>query len=196
MVRAMFGFWKTSCPLPFLYFLEVPQKISSESTEFFTVELGRFRGELEEFGGRAITDDALRDAIRLFNADRDLLRRLSALRVTAGVPASLVQEATLSSMILPKQQHLELMQAAQAEAQTAPAADGLPLFLSAGGHVSRDIPRLANAARREHPGLDIELLPPVGEYPRFRSMVRDIARSAIAEDYDAAEALQSAVNGA
>lgn len=71
----------------------------------------------------------------------------------------------------------------------------LPLFLSAGGHVSRDIPRLANAARREHPQLEIELLPPVGEYPLFRSMVRDIARSAIAEDYDAAEALQKAVNG-
>jgi sirohydrochlorin cobaltochelatase len=71
----------------------------------------------------------------------------------------------------------------------------LPLFLSAGGHVSRDIPRLANAARREHPDLEIELLPPVGEYPRFRAMVRDIARSAITEEYDAAEALQNAVNG-
>ena len=72
----------------------------------------------------------------------------------------------------------------------------LPLFLSAGGHVSRDIPRLANAARREHPQLDIELLPPIGEYPLFRSMVRDIARSAISEDYDADGALQTAVNGA
>jgi sirohydrochlorin cobaltochelatase len=72
----------------------------------------------------------------------------------------------------------------------------LPLFLSAGGHVSRDIPRLANAARREYPQLEIELLPPVGEYPLFCSMVRDIARSAIAEEYDAVEALQTAVNGA
>ncbi len=53
MVRAMFGFWQTSSPLPFLYFLEVPQKISPESTEFFTVELRRFREALEAFGGNA-----------------------------------------------------------------------------------------------------------------------------------------------
>jgi sirohydrochlorin cobaltochelatase len=72
----------------------------------------------------------------------------------------------------------------------------LPLFLSAGGHVSRDIPRLVNRARREHPRLEIELLPPVGEYPLFRSMVREIASSAIKENYDDAEAFQEAVNGA
>jgi sirohydrochlorin cobaltochelatase len=71
----------------------------------------------------------------------------------------------------------------------------LPLFLSAGGHVSRDIPRLANAARREHPHLEIELLPPVGEYPLFSAMVREIARSAIREVHDD-EAPQAAVNGA
>jgi hypothetical protein len=35
----------------------------------------------------------------------------------------------------------------------------LPLFLSAGGHVSRDIPRMVDSAKIRLPELDIELLP-------------------------------------
>jgi benzoyl-CoA reductase subunit C len=142
MVRAMFGFWKTHSSLPFVYFLEVPQKISPESTEFFTAELGRFRAALEEFAGRPLADDALRDAIRLFNSDRELLRRLSELRVTGGVSGSLVQDATLSAMVLPKEQHVELMRATLAEAPVQGPADGLPLLLSASMLDESDFVRL------------------------------------------------------
>ena len=142
MVRALFGFWQTDFSLPFLYFLEVPQKISSKGVDFFTVELGRFRKALEDFAGHPIGDDALRETIRLFNADRELLRQLSALRATAGLPASLVQDAVLSSMVLPKEQHSELMKAALAEAPVAPRADGVPLFLSASMLDESDFVRL------------------------------------------------------
>jgi sirohydrochlorin cobaltochelatase len=55
----------------------------------------------------------------------------------------------------------------------------LPLFLSAGGHVSRDIPRLVDSAKVRFPELDIELLPPIGEYRSFAALVHWIARSAL-----------------
>jgi sirohydrochlorin cobaltochelatase len=55
----------------------------------------------------------------------------------------------------------------------------LPLFLSAGGHVSKDIPRLVDSAKSRFPELDIELLPPIGEYRSFGSLVSWIARSAL-----------------
>lgn len=55
----------------------------------------------------------------------------------------------------------------------------LPLFLSAGGHVSRDIPVMVDAVRERFPGIEIEILPPVGTHPSFGRMVRDIARSAV-----------------
>jgi benzoyl-CoA reductase subunit C len=142
MVRAMFGFWQTDFSLPFLYFLEVPQRIGPEGTDFFTVELGRFRKALEDFGGHPIADDTLREAIRLFNADRGLLREFSVLRATAGLPASLVQDAVLSSMVLPKERHLELTKAALAEAPMMPSANGLPLFLSASMLDESDFVRL------------------------------------------------------
>jgi sirohydrochlorin cobaltochelatase len=55
----------------------------------------------------------------------------------------------------------------------------LPLFLSAGGHVSREIPRLIDSAKIRFPELDIELLPPIGEYRSFAALVHWIARSAL-----------------
>jgi sirohydrochlorin cobaltochelatase len=55
----------------------------------------------------------------------------------------------------------------------------LPLFLSAGGHVSRDIPSMVDSARIRFPDLEIELLPPIGEYRSFGSLVSWIARSAL-----------------
>ena len=53
----------------------------------------------------------------------------------------------------------------------------LPLFLAAGGHVARDIPVQAEEVRRRH-GLQVEILPPVGEDPRFAALVEAIAREA------------------
>lgn len=55
----------------------------------------------------------------------------------------------------------------------------LPLFISAGGHVERDIPEQASGIEREHPALAVELLPAVGEDPKFRAMLRDLALRAV-----------------
>jgi sirohydrochlorin cobaltochelatase len=50
----------------------------------------------------------------------------------------------------------------------------LPLFLSSGGHVTRDLPRLCDEVRRAYPDVEVELLPPLGEHPDFRRAVREI----------------------
>ena len=51
----------------------------------------------------------------------------------------------------------------------------LPLFLSAGGHVLNDIPPQVEAARSRHPEIEITVLPPIGENPRFAALLREIA---------------------
>jgi sirohydrochlorin cobaltochelatase len=55
----------------------------------------------------------------------------------------------------------------------------LPLFLSAGGHVSRDIPRLVHGARLRFPDMEIDLLSPIGEHPSFSALVGWVARTAL-----------------
>jgi sirohydrochlorin cobaltochelatase len=54
----------------------------------------------------------------------------------------------------------------------------LPLFLSAGAHVAQDIPAQVAEARGHHPGLQIEVLQPIGEHPRFAALLREVAREA------------------
>ncbi len=51
----------------------------------------------------------------------------------------------------------------------------LPLFLASEGHVNRDIRPLVEQIRTSFSTLEVELLPPLGEQPRFREMLRDIA---------------------
>jgi len=57
----------------------------------------------------------------------------------------------------------------------------LPMFFSAGGHVSRDIPRYVDDARSRFPEAEIELLSPVGEHPAFGDLVARIARTALGD---------------
>ena len=53
----------------------------------------------------------------------------------------------------------------------------LPLFMAAGAHVATDIPAQAQRARSR--GLDVEVLPPIGEHPRFVALLRELAADAM-----------------
>ncbi len=52
----------------------------------------------------------------------------------------------------------------------------LPLFLSAGAHVARDIPAQADEVRARFPRLKVEVLPPIGEDPRFVALLKQLIR--------------------
>ncbi len=69
----------------------------------------------------------------------------------------------------------------------------LPMFFSAGGHVSRDIPRLVDEAKSHFPALKIELLRPIGEHPSFADLVGQIARSALGGVVDGDPLSKSAI---
>ena len=81
-----------------------------------------------------------------------------AARAAAAHPAAAVQLG-----------FLELMAPSIADAGAALAAAGcaevdvLPLFLGAGGHVRRDLPRIVEALGADHPAVRWRLRPAVGE---------------------------------
>jgi sirohydrochlorin cobaltochelatase len=54
----------------------------------------------------------------------------------------------------------------------------LPLFFSAGAHVAKDIPHQVAAAALCFPQLEIDVLPPVGEHPRLKGVLKEIAEEA------------------
>lgn len=55
----------------------------------------------------------------------------------------------------------------------------LPLFMSAGGHVSADIPRQAAEALEVYCDMTVQILPPIGEHPLVAEALRAIAREAL-----------------
>jgi sirohydrochlorin cobaltochelatase len=50
----------------------------------------------------------------------------------------------------------------------------VPLFLAAGAHLTEDIPAQVTEAKRRFPQLQIELLPPIGEHPRVKTVFQEI----------------------
>lgn len=50
-----------------------------------------------------------------------------------------------------------------------------PLFLTIEGHVTKDILPLLDEVRSAFPAVEIELLPPLGQQPMFRDMLRSLA---------------------
>ena len=53
----------------------------------------------------------------------------------------------------------------------------VPVFLGQGGHVRKDLPRLADALRARYPGITVEVRPAIGEDP---DVLASIARAALA----------------
>jgi len=74
------------------------------------------------------------------------------------------------------------------DAVTSAAEEGfrrisiLPLFISAGGHVARDVPQQAAQAQQHWPDLEISILPRIGEDDRFIELVGQLVLEALAED--------------
>ena len=77
--------------------------------------------------------------------------------------------------------YLELCTPSLTEAAADLAAAGVrhlrvfPLFLGVGKHAREDLPELIESLQAAHPGLEIELLPAVGENPLLIALMADIA---------------------
>jgi len=52
-----------------------------------------------------------------------------------------------------------------------------PLFLGVGKHAREDLPGLVAQLRALHPGVPVELMPAVGEYPQLTALMAEIALS-------------------
>ncbi len=81
--------------------------------------------------------------------------------------------------------YLEFMAPALAEAGAELVADGcrqvavLPLFLGAGGHVRKDLPRLVADLEQQHPAVRFTLCHAVGEHDAVVAAMAEVASLAL-----------------
>lgn len=75
--RMVLGIWKHAKPLPLMDNFRLPKQVERPSAHKYLVgEISRFKKLLEDFRGSEITDEELWQSIRLYNSNRELLRRL------------------------------------------------------------------------------------------------------------------------
>jgi benzoyl-CoA reductase subunit C len=122
VIRNLSGMWKTLFPEVYSKYFDVPQTYEDEvGGRFYTNEMAEFRKDLEEIGGRKITDEDLHKSIEVYNENRRLIRELYDVRAKTPwkTPASEVYLVVRAGLVLPVEEHNELvaqyMQAAQKE---------------------------------------------------------------------------------
>ncbi|MBW2091903.1 MAG: 2-hydroxyacyl-CoA dehydratase, partial [Deltaproteobacteria bacterium] len=79
-VQHLSSIWEYYLKPDLYYFLNVPHMMQPSSFEFFKSELESFKKSLETYAGKELTDQSLKEAIKLHNHNRALLRDLNALR--------------------------------------------------------------------------------------------------------------------
>jgi benzoyl-CoA reductase subunit C len=96
----------------FFFHFAVPHKFTDYTVKWFVDEIRRLKEAVEGHFGVSITDDKLREIIRLFNKSRDLLEQLDGLRI-ADNPSITGTEALaviLAGTTMPRGEYVGLLE--------------------------------------------------------------------------------------
>lgn len=111
-VTFLYQTFKRHNPYPFIDYINAPWKRSDNTISFFAKELGRIKKNLEAFTGKEISEDSLLNAIKIYNRNRELLRKVYELRKaeTPPISGSEAIDVVMSSFLLDKEEHSELLE--------------------------------------------------------------------------------------
>ena len=107
----MYDLWRHHVKLPYTHLINTPHTNTEKAHNFFYDELVRFKESLQNAFEISISDQSLRKAIRVYNENRTLLKKVYDLRrknppLISGVEAL---EIVLSSMLTHKERHNKLL---------------------------------------------------------------------------------------
>jgi bzd-type benzoyl-CoA reductase N subunit len=116
-VRRIYDNWITKLKTPFVQIMSLPRKTNEPQINWYYDEISLLKGQLEEHFGIEITDQQLKDAIRLHNEIRSLQKQLYELRKADKPP--ITGGETLAVMVagtaMPKNQYREMLKELLAE---------------------------------------------------------------------------------
>jgi benzoyl-CoA reductase subunit C len=107
-LRQSFTSWRNHVPADFAYYLYMPNKVQTEHARpYLKGELEKFKGALEEWSGKSITDDGLRESVELYNENRRLMHRVYDLRKGPNPPVTGLEAMVMvaSSFFVDKKDH-------------------------------------------------------------------------------------------
>jgi 2-hydroxyglutaryl-CoA dehydratase, D-component len=118
--------------LPELYILDRTITSSYASSEYNRARIFEFKGQLERWSGRALTNDALERTIALYNENRALLGKLGDLRTQTSPLLSGVQalHAYGAGKLIPVEDHNALLREVVDEAAAFRPREGTRVFVA------------------------------------------------------------------
>lgn len=115
-VRRLYDIWKAgkvepSAPPFYFHFLSMPMKAEEETKQWLAGGLERFRRSLESHFEVKISDEALRNSIRVHNEKRRLLRSLYELREQAAPPITGAEalQVVIAGSAMPVEEYNDLL---------------------------------------------------------------------------------------
>jgi len=110
-IRRVYDHWIRQLNTPLVKILSLPKKSGPQQVEWFRSELAILKEDMETQFGVGITDDKLREAIRLHNESRRLMRGLYEMRKSENPPitGAEVLAVTVASTAMPAQRFNQLL---------------------------------------------------------------------------------------
>ncbi len=109
-IRQAFTSWQKHVPVDYSYYLPMPHHVQSpRAIPFLKSELVAFKKSLEEWTGKEIGDDALKEAIDTYNANRRMMKDIYKLRRSDPPPMTgeEAMEMVISNQMTDKAEHNE-----------------------------------------------------------------------------------------
>jgi len=107
MTRALYSIWKRNIKISYYWNLPIPGKSNDAAVDFYIGELRLFEESLEKYTGKKMGDDSLKQAIKLYNENRALVRELYNLSLRDDPPLSGSEmfEVLRAGLVIPKEEH-------------------------------------------------------------------------------------------
>lgn len=130
--------WLRNFPQPHLYLHQMSLDLAKDrNKEDLIWDYNRLKQNIEKIAGHTIEPEAIRNSIKVFNENRNLLRKLYDLRKAnpSIIRARDMVAVIMASMVMPKEENNEMLkQLIQELEQSNPTQrQGVPVFLS--GHL-------------------------------------------------------------
>ena len=123
-IQRLSDIWRINAGYPFHADIVLPVKLQTESARMYLIEeLTSFVKKIEEYTGKKISDDSLRESIQRYNQMRGNLARLYEIKKNnpSAVPSAAVNDCVQAAMFMPVEEHNRLMESLLAD--IGPAAE-------------------------------------------------------------------------
>lgn len=135
VIRNLSGMWKIMFPNVMSRYVDTPQNFRDDiGGTFYINELSELRADLARIAGREVTDDDIRNSIRLYNENRRLVREVYAFRAAEPwkAPSSDVYLLMRAGMVLAVEEHSRLLREylAAARSEDRPKRDNTRIVVT------------------------------------------------------------------